>query len=198
MRLRHRVARLEGAARQAAATGPAEDGLTDEEWLAQFEAYGREGCFAAEPDFPAALAAYRRALEQAASQADPPFDPPAGFLPALTDLPHLRLRNWRNPSRFPAVHAAWDGLAEMLGRVWQGTPPLTEAEFDELAAWFGGNQERLYRRWGPDGLIELGDGRRVSVSNIRYGLQGGPRVSGAGELAEDVRRLRALLSEGEP
>src|SRR5262249_6493796 len=70
------------------------DRLTDLDWLTLFEQWEREGAFDGEPDFPVALDADRDALEQAAALTDPPFDPPADFMPALADRPHLRLINW--------------------------------------------------------------------------------------------------------
>ena len=43
----------------------------------------------------------------------------------------------------------------------------------------------------PSELLDVGGGRRVSCANIRYSLAMGPRVDGAGRVAEDVRQLRA-------
>jgi hypothetical protein len=76
--VRNRLARLEAAARTTRPQGGLRE-LTDEDRLAIYEAWGRKGCFAREPDFPVALAFYRDALRQAEAQADPPFDPPADF-----------------------------------------------------------------------------------------------------------------------
>lgn len=165
--------------------------LSDEDWLAYFEAWDREGYFTNEPDFATALALYRDALTQAQAGTDPPFDPPSDFLPHLQDLPYLRLINWRSKVRFPDVHAGWDWLMEMLHRRQTGIPPVSASEFAELARWFGANDARLYQLSLPSQLLELGDGRSTSVSNLRYGLRQGVRGSRAGELAEDLRQLRA-------
>ena len=119
MTLRARLRRLEKAAGRAApADRPGR--LTEDDWLECFEAWGREGVFAAEPDFPGALAFYRDALGRVKAQDDPPFNPPADFMPNLTDMPELRLFNWRTWEHFPEVTA--------------GVPPVTEAEFRERQA----------------------------------------------------------------
>jgi hypothetical protein len=183
---------------RAAQARPHDDWLTEEDWLACYEDWGRQGHFQGEPDFPSALAAYRQALEQARAGTDPPFDPPDDFMPGLDDLPQLRLLNWRDKYRFPAVHAAWEWLAEMLHRITEGTPPVTEAEFHELAEWFRANDARLYTLSAPSHLLDLGGGRTTDATNVRYQLSKGPRVLRAGEVAEDVRRLRARYGAGAP
>jgi hypothetical protein len=196
MTLRMRVRRLEAKAQRK--QPPTEDPLqdpSDEEWLELFANWGREGQFDREPDFPTALAFYRDALQRAKTQTDPPFDPPDDFLPTQSDLPALRRLNWRNPVRFPDVHAGWDWLAEMLRRVQEGIPPVSAAEFEELARWFQANEKRLYQLSLPSHLLELGGGRSTSVTALRYGLRQGVRASGAGELAEDLRQLRARYGE---
>jgi hypothetical protein len=198
MSIRSRLQRLEKRVQRLPMKGEPEDGLTEEEWLTRFEALGRQGCLAAEPDFPAALAGYREALHQAQAQAQPPFDPPADFMPHLADLPRLRLLNWRSPSRFPQVHAAWEWLAEMVRRVCTGIPPVTEVEFQALEAWFNAHVHRLERLAGSSQCLDLGDGRLTTAVNIRCGLSHGPRASGAGVLAEELRRLQARWGTGEP
>ena len=193
MTMRTRLKRLEVKVRRMQ---PAEkdrwDDLCEEEWLELFEAWGDEGYFAGEPDFPTALAFYRDALQRAGTQTDPPDD----FLPNLTDLPALRRLNWRNQVRFPDVHAGWDWLAEMLRRVQEGIPPVSAAEFEVLAHWFQINEDQLYRLAVPSYALEVDAGRTVALANLRYGLRQGVRSSGAGELAEDLRQLRARYGGG--
>lgn len=192
MTLRTRLQRLEVQARRRQQSAEKRwDDLSEEEWLELFEAWGEEGYFDHEPDFPTALVFYREALQRAQTQREPPFDPPADFMPNLTDVPWLRRLNWRNQVRFPDVHAGWDWLSEMLRRVQEGIPPVSTAEFDELAQWFQANAERLYHLSLPSHLLDLDAGRTTSLANLRYGLRQGVRVFGAGELAEDIRRLRA-------
>jgi hypothetical protein len=193
MTLRMRIKRLEAVAGRRAPAQRAPDRYDDEDWLAVFEAWGRQGCSAVEPDFVTALATYRGALQRAKAQVDPPWEVPAEF---MVHQPDLRLRNWRNSVRFPEVHAAWLWLAEMACRVRDGVPPVSEAEFAELAAWFEANDTRLYHESLPSHCLELGDGRQTSSANIRHSLREGPRVLGAGEVAEDVRRLRAHYGDG--
>ncbi len=190
MTIHTRLKRLEKVC-QTADRASRLDWLTEEEWLTLFEEWGRQGYFDREPEFPIALACYRDALQRAAVQADPPFDPPVDFMLHLIDLPDLRLLNWRDTTRFPEVHAAWDWLAEMFRRVHDGIPPVTQAEFAELAAWFNGNEHRLYHESLGSELLDVGAGRKTTTTNIRYALSGGPRASGAGEVAEDVRQLIA-------
>jgi hypothetical protein len=194
--LLRRLQRLEDAARPEAPTErPVR--LTEEDWLAWYEAQAHMGDFAAEPDFPAALAFYRDALRRAHAQADPPFDPPTDFMPNLADLPELRLSNWRTKARFPDVDAGWWWLAEMHDRVVSGVPPVTETEFWELAAWFDAHDEQLYRQSLPSQLLDLGGGRCTSSADVRYGLAKGPRAFRAGKAAEDVRRLRARYGKSQ-
>jgi hypothetical protein len=152
-----RVRRLETyAAAHAARTHPPE---TAADWLVAFERLGRQGFFDGEPDFPAALGAYREAVAAAG---------PGG----------KGLREWE-----------W--LAAMYQRVRQGRPPVTEAEFRGLEGWFRQNEHRIpFNR-----CVDLGGGRRVSVTNLRYDLQRGPRGSGATQVVEDLRGLRAALTD---
>jgi hypothetical protein len=168
---------------------------TDEDWLELFGEWGRAGAFAAEPDIPVALTFYRDALAQAKAQADPPFDPPADFMPNLADLPEVRLLNWRTSWRFPDVDAGWWWLSEMHDRVISGRPAVTEAEFVELADWFAANEKRFYQLSLPSQLLDLGGGRKSSLANLRWRLAGGPRAKDGGEVAEDMRRLRTLYGE---
>lgn len=164
------------------------------EWLAAFEELSRQGVFDAEPEFPVALAAYRAALDAARSSTDPRFDPPAEFLPGLSGPP-LPAEFWRSADRFPELCTALDWLHEMLGRVVEGVPPVTVAEFEELAAWFHANEDRLRERSQPSGVLDLADGRQTSCTNVRCELARGPRAVGAGRIAEDVRGLRERWSE---
>jgi hypothetical protein len=194
MTMRVRMKRVEAEVRRQT-PAPRTARLTEEDWLERYEAWGRAGAFAAEPDFPTALAFYRDALAQAKAQADPPFDPPADFMPNLADLPDARLLNWRTRWRFPDVNAGWWWLSEMYDRVISGRPPVTEAEFRELADWFAANDERVYALSLPSQVLDLGGGRRTSSANLRWGLTCGPRARGAGEVAEDLRRLRALYGK---
>jgi hypothetical protein len=195
VRLLRRLQRLEDAARPEAPTKrPVR--LTEEDLLAWYEVQERVGDFAAEPDFPRALAFYRDALQRAQAQADPPFDPPTDFMPNMADLPDLRLLNWRTKARFPDLDAGWWWLAEMHDRVRSGVPPVTETEFRELAAWFDAHDDRLYRQSLPSQLLDLGGGRCTASANVRYGLAKGPRAFRAGKVADDVRHLRALYGEG--
>ena len=198
MTMRTRLQRLEvQARRRQPSTEDRWDDPRDEDWLELFEVWGAEGHFAREPDFPMALAFYREALQRAQAQTDPPFDPPDEFMPNLTDLPALRRLNWRNPVRFPDVHAGWDWLAEMLRREQEGIPPVSTAEFEELARWFQANEDRLYHASLPSHLLDLGAGRTTSLTNLRFGLRRGVKEYGAGELAEDLRRLRTRYAGGE-
>src|SRR5690242_16849702 len=80
----------------------------DEDWLLRFEQCAHD--FADRPDFPEALAAYRRTLLEAAR--DPLFEPPADFQPQLS-LRERRLQ-WRQQHPFPKVWAAWDRVVEAI------------------------------------------------------------------------------------
>jgi hypothetical protein len=47
----------------------------------------------------------------------------------------------------------------------------------------------------PAHLIDLGGERKKSTANLRWRLAGGPQAKDAGQIAEDVRRLRTLYGE---
>jgi hypothetical protein len=79
----------------------------------------------------------------------------------------------------------------MVERVRAGIPPVTGDEFRALADWLEANADLLQERSQPTGLLDVGDGRQTTVANLRYNLRQGPRVHGASQLAEDLRRLRA-------
>jgi hypothetical protein len=113
-----------------------------------------------------------------------------------------------SPYRFPEVLAGWFWLEEMAERVDGGVPPVTEEEFAELAAWLDDNHQRLWDACQPSQLLDVGGGRRRPCADLRYGAARGPRAKGAGELAQDLRLLRARAAgaaaapgdggEGEP
>ncbi len=164
----------------------------EDQWLAAFEAMGNAGHFKRERDFPVALAEYRAALMAAHAQADPSLDPPAKFRP---DAPlRQRQRLWRTLERFPAVWNGFAWLAEIVRRVAEGEPPVTEAEFAELGAWFRAHEDRLWEMCLPSELLDLGDGESESFGNIRWGIESGARGSRAGGTAERIRRFRANYS----
>ena len=131
MRLRARLGRAEGAAHKTFQSDRPPE-LTPAEWLKKFEAQGREEPFAAEPDYPVALAAYRDALNKAQADLGPGEE-----MPAL--LVHCQGRYQHVEQPPPEVEAAWKWLAELSLRPGYGIPPATEAEFRELAAWFAEN-----------------------------------------------------------
>jgi hypothetical protein len=163
-----RLARLSARVR-AARPAPADTGpVTDDDWLTGFEAAHAEGLTAAEPDFLRALAEYQSAIAADRASGIPPRRPSAAG-----DSP---------------VGEKWDWLAEMYCRALGGEPPTSEAEFDELAAWFGANADRLYREVGQ--VLDLADGGRVSVADLRCGVAYGPRASQSGEVADQLRRAR--------
>jgi hypothetical protein len=194
MSIRQRVKHLERQTMlHAPDRDPYADWLSEWDWLDRFEQWGRQGTFAHEPDFPVALATYRQALVLAAAQTNPPFDPPADFMPNQANP--LRQSNWRNSFRFPDVNKAWHWLGEMLERVVKGRPPVTEQEYRELEEWFQKNGDGLHRL-ESHGLLDLGNGRKTTTANLRHGLWQGPRALGATEVVEDLRQLRKLHGDG--
>lgn len=167
---------------------PDDEPRDEDDWLAVFEKLGRDGVFKAEPDFPLALACFRDALKRAKVSTDPPFDPPPGFR-EVEHHPDLRRQFWRSKERFPDLCEGLTWLGEILNRVCDSIPPVTEGEFQELAKWFQANDSRLCQLF-PIQLVDLNSGRCTSFISIRYFLARGPRVDGAGRLAEEIRQLR--------
>ena len=160
----------------------------DEERLAEFEVLGRAGEFDHEPDFHRAVATYCEAIVQAKQSTEPPFDPPEDFQPG--ERHDVRLDNWRSEDRFPRVRESREWLVELQFRLLMGTPPVSEAEFAGLAAWFAANDERLGWLSRPSGVLVIDNGERTCCANVRYGLRQGPRADGSGEVAEEIRQLR--------
>jgi hypothetical protein len=150
--LRGRIGRLE------ARVGPPKpwEPRTDAEWLAYLEEFGRRGYGRGEPDFPAALAAYRAAVE-AGGTAD-----------------------GEHPDE-------WYWVLEIAHRVTAGKPPVTEAEFYELKAWFLANEARLPLEKG----VLLNPHERAYSWKLHYCLNRGPRAFEATEIVECLRTLRA-------
>ncbi len=183
MTLRTRITRLERVARrEPPGKSQMDDGPT--ELLLMLEQLDRQGLFDHEPDFPVALENFRSALER--EQAEPQGETGLGLpnpLDALRPSPLLEAEQW---------------LGEILTRAGQGVPPVTEAEFQELAEWFQEHESWICQSLGSSGFIGLGNGRRISTANLRYGLSQGPRVGGAGQLAEDVRQLKARMEGARP
>jgi hypothetical protein len=193
MSLRGRIQRLERKLGvswppRRAAANPEHRVGTAEDWLADFEEGGRRGYFAGEPDFPVALAEYRDAI--AAAKARPDGSPPADFRPDAT--PAERLRSWQGTHWPKAVFAAWRWLAEINERVRQGRPPVTRAEFRELAAWFERNESRLFPN--RNDRIDV-DGRSVDRYDLRLGIEKGPKVMGVTDLVEALRSLRGRFGD---
>jgi hypothetical protein len=219
--IRTRLKPLEKLAKRAAQEENHQGYRTDEEWLAEFESRGREGFFNSEPDFAKALAFYRDALRKAKSQVDPPWDPPEDFMAGTAR--HRRLCEWRQGSefrrvdadgnvlpegtdvnlglvrafyRFPEVQEGWGWLVGMALRQADGVPPVTIAEFEKLVSWFDVNEKRLMSLSRPSCLLEVGDGRKETIVNLRWTLDEGPRGWHAGEVAEQIRRLRTYYGDG--
>jgi hypothetical protein len=92
--------------------------------------------------------------------------------------------------QYAGVDSAVFWLFEMALRVSQDKPPVTEAEFRDLEEWFHSNEERI----ALNGVIDIGNGRRVDRTNLRYSLARGPRAHGVTELVEDLRALRSVLT----
>jgi hypothetical protein len=218
--IRSRSQRREDLAQRAAPQENRPGQITEDEWLGLFESWGRQGWFDSEPDFPTALTFYRAALQKAQAQADPPWEPPVDFMPGAEE--HRRRFEWRHGgvyqrvdadgnvlpegtdvkrglfrrcNRFPEVEQGWAWLVGMTQRRVKGVPPVTLAEFDELACWFEANREPLTALSRPSYLLEVGDGKTESVSNLCSKLEEGPRGWEAGEVAEQIRRLRARYGE---
>jgi hypothetical protein len=183
---------------------PEEPDWPDEDaWLQRYAAWGTAGAFDHEPDFPVALAACHAALTRARLSVDPPWVPPDEFefgadRNGLREA--VRRQNWRH-RKFPEAVAALEWLHEMRHRKVEGIPPVTEAEFAELAGWLESNAARLDRladRNSPE-LLDVGRvGRsvhpeRVRSWMVRFDLRAGARAAGSGRCAEIVRRLRSLF-----
>jgi hypothetical protein len=187
--LRRRLQSLESRQQATALLRPR---LLDEDWLEVFSRLGAKGWFAREPDFPRALEEYRAAIAQAKAEPEPPFDPPADYRPDLDR--YERCRSWRW-YRFPKVSDGWEWLVAIFTRAMRGVAPVTEVEFQELAAWFEQNADRMSKLCPSPELLDRGHERPTDTTNIRYDLRKGARSREAGELAEVLRQLRARYGD---
>jgi len=173
------------AAVHAGLAAPASDAA----WVAALEAAGADPRAAREPDYARAVAALRAAVA-----ADPLGPPPGWFEPGRS--PPDRFVAWCRSRPRPGVEAARAWATELLLRALDGTPPVTNAEFEHLAAWMRANETRLRGLAGADGLVPLGDGSGAVLDGVLAALGCGPQWPGAGEVAEMVRRLRARYGGG--
>jgi hypothetical protein len=69
----------------------------------------------------------------------------------------------------------WEWLSEMLSRLIESKPPVSEMEYEELADWYRRNESVVYQ-------VDL----RSALLN-----GGGPRRIGATKTVEELRLLRA-------
>jgi hypothetical protein len=65
---------------------------------------------------------------------------------------HLYRRDYQG--RFPKLFPAWLWVASMVTRVQEGTPPISEADFNMLADWFNANRERISASVDLDGRTQ--------------------------------------------
>lgn len=72
-----------------------------------------------------------------------------------------------------SLRDGWMWLAVIAGRVHDGEPPVSEAEFAELAAWFVANQDRLYKASLSSQVLEVGNGKGTNVADLRWGAMRG-------------------------
>ncbi|HEY3963915.1 MAG TPA: hypothetical protein VGM05_05110 [Planctomycetaceae bacterium] len=100
-----------------------------------------------------------------------------------------------NGARFSDVPVAYEGLSEIVWRVQQGIPPLTEAEFVELGTWFAANEDRLAGLADSASLLDIGRGRKTCYCYSVAALRRGPRAEDVGESAEDIRQLRSRYAD---
>ena len=179
-----RVRNLETRARRIRPPADSFD-LDADEWLVEFENCYENGLAANEPDFPLALGVYRAALAEAHRQG---FDPPATFRPEDANR-RSRTQAWRTEERVPDVWTSWIWLSEFVRRIAKAIPPVTEAGFHALGDWWTAHEDQLRVLVPLSECLELGESI-TTVTNIRCQLAKGPRVRGAGELAETIRRVR--------
>ena len=69
---------------------------------------------------------------------------------------------------------------------------MTEAEFAE---WFHTNRSRPYQESLPSQLLDVGNGEKTSVADLRASAWKGPRAHGAGKLAEQLRGLKVRYGD---
>jgi hypothetical protein len=185
-----RVRRLETSASRVLPPPPPVH-FDEEMWLEQFTVWGQNGVFDHEPDFKRALAMLRDSIAAARLKHDPPFDPPEYL---MSDERHQwhRVECWRY-KRFPDVNESMEWLQEMLTRFEWGIPPVCEAEYRELEAWFVENEPRLLEieKQMPSLMLPLDDGERTVCWYVRYDLRQGPHAEGSGKAAEVMRKIRA-------
>lgn len=185
MKMKPRLGKLAGRVETLAPIADRNAPVTDADWLATFERVATDGVMADEPDLPRALAEYRAAIEAAGESLNPPED----FKPG--EKWESRVEGWRIAHPIPAVDTARAWMVELFLRSTDGVPPIPEAEFAELAAWFQANESTLREAMKPSDRLDLGDGTRESLTNLRWGIHQGPRATDAGIVAEKLRKAKA-------
>ncbi|MBA4192561.1 MAG: hypothetical protein C0467_31725 [Planctomycetaceae bacterium] len=90
---------------------------------------------------------------------------PTAFRPG--EPAHQREDVWRSRERFPHLAAGFMWLAEILHRVCDRVPPVTEDELRELAVWLAANDDRLWQIALPSQFLDLGSGRQTSCASLR-------------------------------
>ena len=81
-------------------------------------------------------------------------------------------------------------MSEFVNRGAKAIPPVTEAEFHALGDGFAAHEDSLRAIMHPSHDLELGAETFTTLSDIRWQLAKGPRVRGAGESAETIRRIQ--------
>jgi hypothetical protein len=160
------------------------DDLTELEWLAFLRKLKPKVMASLEPDFPKALAGYEQTVAEAQRIAP---------VPEPTNDPY-RAPTWRYELRFEYVFRAHVWIFEILHRIVNRIPPVTEGEFYQLVAWFNEHESALQQRYLPAAEITLCNGDSVSFSHLRLRINDGPRQVYAGTTAEQLRLWKATTT----
>jgi hypothetical protein len=140
------------------------------EWVSMALAFWLTGKTTSESDFPKAFQAWRTAREK-----------------AMVEGKRAEFPEWRSESWHLQM---W--LLGMLRRIVDGSPGVSEDEFNQLLAWLEDNYRRLEPLNQPR-TVHLRNAI-TSVWNVLLQMRGGPRQLEAGELADVVRQLKENIS----
>ena len=105
-------------------------------------------------------------------------------------------RRWTPPYGGAAAERSHEHLCELGRRALDGVPPCSVAEFAVLAAWLADRGPSLptVNGWKKD--LDVGGGATATLSDLTWRVARGAVADGSGEVAETIRKLKAMYPDG--